>query len=208
MKMDDMTAPHKRKCLDRHLVAGCSLGHKPCLLHDSGWDMDQTEKSKYTWNTFFQTLSLPFSVKPNPPEKVAVTVLEDKGWPFLRVSWEPPHKADTRSGWITLIYELRIRLDGEDEWEVRSPREFKCFQKWLLRSSHLLVGTVLQLTMASDLWSVYWQGGQLYPVMIKFLIKSYLVYHTLTMRAWRTDWRCHLCPIVFPDAPCRTTEDV
>ena len=46
--------------------------------------------------------------------------MEDKGWPFLRVSWEPPHKADTRSGWITLIYELRVKLEGEDDWEVRS----------------------------------------------------------------------------------------
>lgn len=45
--------------------------------------------------------------------------MEDKGWPFLRVSWEPPHKADTRSGWITLIYELRIKLEGENDWEVR-----------------------------------------------------------------------------------------
>lgn len=63
--------------------------------------------------------SFPVSlVKPNPPEKVTVTVMDDKSWPFLRVSWEPPHKADTRSGWITLIYEIRVKLEGEDEWEV------------------------------------------------------------------------------------------
>lgn len=58
-------------------------------------------------------------VKPNPPEKVAVTVMDDKSVPFLRVSWEPPHKADTRSGWITLIYELRVKLEGVEEWEVQ-----------------------------------------------------------------------------------------
>lgn len=40
--------------------------------------------------------------------------------PFLRVSWEPPRKADTRSGWITLIYEIRIKLDGENDWEVHN----------------------------------------------------------------------------------------
>ncbi|XP_035040920.1 prolactin receptor a isoform X2 [Hippoglossus stenolepis] len=75
-----------------------------------------------------------YIVKPNPPEKVAVTVLEDKGWPFLRVSWEPPHKADTRSGWITLIYELRIRLDGEDEWEMHLAGQQKMFNIFSLRS--------------------------------------------------------------------------
>lgn len=62
--------------------------------------------------------SFSYPVKPNPPEKVTVSVMEDKDWPFLRVSWEPPHKADTRSGWITLIYELRVKLEGEDDWEV------------------------------------------------------------------------------------------
>lgn len=60
----------------------------------------------------------PFLVKPNPPERLAVTVEEDKSWPFLRVSWEPPHKADTRSGWITLMYEIRVKLEQENKWEV------------------------------------------------------------------------------------------
>lgn len=44
--------------------------------------------------------------------------MDEKSLPFLRVSWEPPHKADTRSGWITLIYELRVKLEGLEEWEV------------------------------------------------------------------------------------------
>lgn len=65
----------------------------------------------------FLALCVP-PVKPNPPEKVTVTVMDDKSLPFLRVSWEPPQKADTRSGWITLIYELRVKLEGVDEWEV------------------------------------------------------------------------------------------
>ena len=42
--MDDMTNPLKVKPerLTRHRVAGCSIGQKTCLLHVSGWDMDQT----------------------------------------------------------------------------------------------------------------------------------------------------------------------
>ncbi|KAK5852187.1 hypothetical protein PBY51_023676 [Eleginops maclovinus] len=75
-----------------------------------------------------------YIVKPNPPEKLKVAVMEDKGWPFLRVSWEPPHKADTRSGWITLIYELRVRLEEEDDWEMHLAGQQKMFNIFSLRS--------------------------------------------------------------------------
>ncbi|XP_069566888.1 prolactin receptor a [Brachyistius frenatus] len=75
-----------------------------------------------------------YIVKPNPPEKLTVIVMEDKGWPFLRVSWEPPHKADTRSGWITLIYEIRIKLEEEKEWEMHLAGQQKMFNIFSLRS--------------------------------------------------------------------------
>ncbi|KAM3599421.1 uncharacterized protein V6R79_005214 [Siganus canaliculatus] len=75
-----------------------------------------------------------YIVKPNPPESVTVTVMEDKGWPFLRVSWEPPHKADTRSGWITLIYEIRVKLEEENEWEMHRAGQQKTFNIYSLRS--------------------------------------------------------------------------
>ncbi|XP_029300489.1 prolactin receptor a [Cottoperca gobio] len=75
-----------------------------------------------------------YIVKPNPPEKLMVTVMEDKGWPFLRVSWEPPHKADTRSGWITLIYELRVKLEEENDWEMHLAGQQKMFNIFSLRS--------------------------------------------------------------------------
>lgn len=75
-----------------------------------------------------------YIVMPNPPENVTVTVMEDKGWPFLRVSWEPPHKADTRSGWITLIYELRVKLEEENDWEMHLAGQQKIFNIFSLRS--------------------------------------------------------------------------
>ncbi|XP_031173346.1 prolactin receptor a isoform X1 [Sander lucioperca] len=75
-----------------------------------------------------------YIVKPNPPEKQTVTIMEDKGWPFLRVSWEPPQKADTRSGWITLIYELRVKLEEENEWEMHLAGHQKTFNIFSLRS--------------------------------------------------------------------------
>ena len=37
-----------------HLMAGCSMSHNPCLLHVSRWN--QTKKSKYLLNTFFQEM--------------------------------------------------------------------------------------------------------------------------------------------------------
>ncbi|XP_071322557.1 prolactin receptor a isoform X2 [Trachinotus anak] len=79
-------------------------------------------------------IDVAYIVKPNTPEKVTVTVMEDRGWPFLRVSWEPPHKADTRSGWITLIYELRVKLEGEDDWEMHLAGQQKMFNVFSLRS--------------------------------------------------------------------------
>lgn len=75
-----------------------------------------------------------YIVQPNTPENVTVGVLEDSGFPFLRVSWEPPHKADTRSGWITLIYELRIKLEEEDEWEEHYAGQQKTFNIFSLHS--------------------------------------------------------------------------
>ncbi|XP_028273289.1 prolactin receptor a [Parambassis ranga] len=75
-----------------------------------------------------------YIVQPNPPERVTATILEDKGWPFLRVSWEPPHKADTRSGWITLFYQIRVKLEGESEWEMHYAGQQKTFNIYSLRS--------------------------------------------------------------------------
>lgn len=70
------------------------------------------------WSLTLASVCPSSSVQPHTPENVTVGVLEDEDGPFLRVSWEPPRKADTRSGWITLIYELRVKLEEAEEWEV------------------------------------------------------------------------------------------
>lgn len=75
-----------------------------------------------------------YIVQPHTPENVTVHVMEDKGWPFLRVSWESPHKADIRSGWITLVYELRSKMEGEEEWEEHFPGQQKTFNIFSIRS--------------------------------------------------------------------------
>ncbi|XP_066502160.1 prolactin receptor a [Hoplias malabaricus] len=58
-----------------------------------------------------------YIVQPNTPENVTASVLEDDHGPYLRVSWEKPRSADTRSGWITLVYQLRLKHDMEENWE-------------------------------------------------------------------------------------------
>ncbi|XP_008422714.1 prolactin receptor a [Poecilia reticulata] len=75
-----------------------------------------------------------YIVKPNPPEEVVVNVTEDKDWPFLQVSWKPPKMADTRSGWITLIYEVRLKLENKNKWEELSAGQRKTLQIYSLRS--------------------------------------------------------------------------
>ncbi|KAK0133302.1 prolactin receptor [Merluccius polli] len=70
--------------------------------------------------------------RPHTPENVTVSTLEDKEGTFFRVSWEPPRKADTRSGWITLVYELRATLDGA-EWEEHYAGQQKMFNMFGLR---------------------------------------------------------------------------
>lgn len=87
----------------------------------------------------FMSSLLPSKVKPNPPEKLAVVIMEDNGYPFLRASWEPPHKADTRSGWITLIYEIRVKLEGRNDWEVRTCKQIISLEHVVHRDAQLLL---------------------------------------------------------------------
>lgn len=58
-----------------------------------------------------------FIVQPNTPENVSAVVVHEDQIPFVRVSWEKPRTADTRSGWITLVYQLRIKPEKDEEWE-------------------------------------------------------------------------------------------
>lgn len=72
----------------------------------------------FPWIFFKQTLSLSSTVQPNTPENVSAVVVHKDQIPFVRVSWEKPRTADTRSGWITLVYQIQIKPEKDEEWEV------------------------------------------------------------------------------------------
>ncbi|XP_077087864.1 prolactin receptor b [Siphateles boraxobius] len=55
-------------------------------------------------------------VQPHPPENVNVTLMQTKNSPFFLVQWQPPHDADTRSGWVTIKYEVRLKNSGDEAY--------------------------------------------------------------------------------------------
>ncbi|XP_016321283.1 prolactin receptor-like isoform X2 [Sinocyclocheilus anshuiensis] len=64
-------------------------------------------------------------VQPHPPENVNVTFMQTTNSPYFLVRWQPPHDADTRSGWVTIRYEVRLKIEnrGNEEdsnWESYS----------------------------------------------------------------------------------------
>lgn len=67
----------------------------------------------------FALLSSLSPVQPHHPENVTVT-LEDGDNPYLQVKWEKPQMVDTRSGWVTLSYELCVKREKDNKSEVRA----------------------------------------------------------------------------------------
>ncbi|XP_026858632.2 prolactin receptor b isoform X2 [Electrophorus electricus] len=77
-------------------------------------------------NTFSESVEVDVMdiVQPHSPENVTLTVLGTEHNPYFLVQWEAPHDTDTRSGWVTLKYEVRVKLESRrqkaSEWELYS----------------------------------------------------------------------------------------
>ncbi|KAJ8402356.1 hypothetical protein AAFF_G00368450 [Aldrovandia affinis] len=79
-----------------------------------------------------------YIVQPHTPENVtAVVYTDDDDDPFLLARWEPPRKVDTHSGWITLVYELRVKLEKGDTWEEHFAGQQKQFNIFSPRSGEV-----------------------------------------------------------------------
>lgn len=65
------------------------------------------------------------AVQPDPPLELAVEVKqpEDRK-PYLWIKWSPPTLIDLKTGWFTLLYEIRLKPEKAAEWEVSDPYAF------------------------------------------------------------------------------------
>ncbi|KAL1274678.1 hypothetical protein QQF64_027492 [Cirrhinus molitorella] len=64
-------------------------------------------------------------VRPHPPENVSVTFMQTTNSPYFLVRWRPPRNTDTRSGWVTIKYEVRTKIEmsrkeEDSNWESYS----------------------------------------------------------------------------------------
>lgn len=59
------------------------------------------------------------TVEPEPPRNLTLEVrqLKDKKT-YLWIKWSPPNITDVKTGWFTMEYEIRLKSEGADEWEV------------------------------------------------------------------------------------------
>lgn len=72
-----------------------------------------------------------YIVEPEPPRNLTLEVkqLKDKKT-YLWVKWSPPTITDVKTGWFTMEYEIRLKPEEAEEWEIHftgHQTQFKVF---------------------------------------------------------------------------------
>ncbi|XP_077203074.1 prolactin receptor [Paroedura picta] len=58
-----------------------------------------------------------YIVEPNPPVNLTLEWVDQAYTNYLQLKWAAPPRADVKSGWLTLEYELRIKAESAPKWE-------------------------------------------------------------------------------------------
>ncbi|XP_015263298.1 PREDICTED: prolactin receptor [Gekko japonicus] len=89
--------------------------------HTSVWTIyNMTVKATNALGSNISTpyyVDVAYIVEPNPPVNLTLEWVGQAYASYLLLKWVPPPRADVRSGWLTLEYELRIRPKEEPEWD-------------------------------------------------------------------------------------------
>ncbi|KAK3514663.1 hypothetical protein QTP70_021582 [Hemibagrus guttatus] len=115
------------ECPDYH-----SAGNNSCFFdkaHTSIWifyNITVMASNSYG-NTFSEPVEVDVMdiVQPRSPRNMTLSLMGVKDNPYFLVKWEAPHDIDTRSGWVTVKYEVRVKQEygGQkqvSDWETYS----------------------------------------------------------------------------------------
>ncbi|KAL8203994.1 UNVERIFIED_CONTAM: hypothetical protein K2H54_065982 [Gekko kuhli] len=115
-----------------------------------------------------------FIVEPNPPVNLTLQWVDQAYASYLLLKWAAPPRADVRSGWLTLEYELRIKPEEGSEWENIFVGLGTKYQLFKLNPG---IKYVAQVRCRSDRgeWS-HWSSESHFQVPKEFKLKDIIVW--------------------------------
>ncbi|XP_058231371.1 prolactin receptor b isoform X2 [Hemibagrus wyckioides] len=108
------------ECPDYH-----SAGNNSCFFdkaHTSIWifyNITVMASNSYG-NTFSEPVEVDVMdiVQPHSPRNMTLSLMGVKDNPYFLVKWEAPQDIDTRSGWVTVKYEVRVKQEHGGQKQV------------------------------------------------------------------------------------------
>ncbi|XP_054842687.1 prolactin receptor [Eublepharis macularius] len=115
-----------------------------------------------------------YIVEPDPPVNLTLEWVDQAYAKYLLLNWASPPLADVRSGWLTLEYELRIKPEEGQEWEIIFVGLGTKYQLFSLNSG---VKYVVQVRCRTDNgeWS-QWSSESYIQLPKEFRLKDIIVW--------------------------------